>query len=162
MSGGLPNITLSLNAKTVNNVCCLGISKACLNSFFVLRPARHQCGEGAATLSVVGLKRECDMRKSKSKKQKIEDILQNLEHTDGVDVDVRENIIEICNKNERVVRFKFKWCKDHFVGYFQSIDNNKDKKDSQAVVSIKSDNDAKDFVSAFSMLVGIRANKKAD
>lgn len=158
MSGGLPNITLSLNAKTVNNVCCLGISKACLNSFFVLRPARHQCGEGAATLSVVGLKRECDMRKSK--KQKIEDILQKVKCLDDVIVIPKENTIELSHKRGHAVKFIFQWLQqqEHFVGYFL------DKHDtrSQAVVSIKSNDDAMNFVTAFNILIDLRANKKSD
>lgn len=96
----------------------------------------------------------------KSKKQKIEDILQKVKRLDDVIVVTKENTIKISYKKEHAVKFIFQWQQqqEHFVGYFL---NKKDKK-SQAIVSIKSNDDAMNFVTAFNILIELRANKKSD
>lgn len=85
--------------------------------------------------------------------------LKSLEELKGVSVKVSgktNGTIRIVHKKRHAPDFLFHWLNDHFVGYF--ID--RDKKRSQAIVSLYTPMAAIQFVSAYIMLNGIRSNQK--
>lgn len=87
--------------------------------------------------------------------------LKFLEGLPGVNVEITgttDGTIRITHRNHHAAEFLLRWYGDHFIGYF--IDG--DGKPSQAIISIYSQEQAMQFVSAYIMLNEIRANKKAN
>lgn len=84
--------------------------------------------------------------------------LKRLDEIPSVFVTVsgeKSGTVLVGNNNNHAVKFIFKWSKDHFVGYF--ID--RDKKQSQAVMSIYTRLDAIQFVEIYTSLNALRARR---
>jgi hypothetical protein len=63
--------------------------------------------------------------------------------------------IYIKHSTQQSLDFKFKWQDDHFIGYFLD----KDGHSSQAVISLWKPLDAIHFVTAYSLLIELRAGR---
>jgi len=86
--------------------------------------------------------------------------LKSLNEIDDVTVKVAGNggTIHIRHDKKGAADFIFKWADpDHFIGYFTDSDGNQ----SQAVVSLYTAMDAVHFAAAYSLLLGIRAQRHA-
>jgi len=90
-------------------------------------------------------------------RKKILNRLKTLKDIDGVDVEVSEEgkTIYIRHKTYHSSDFKFVWSGNHFIGYFLDADGNI----SQAIISIWKPIEAVHFVTAYSILVDLRANR---
>ena len=93
----------------------------------------------------------------KELRKKILNHLKTLKDIDGVDVEVSEEgkTIYIRHRTYHSFDFKFVWSGDHFIGYFLDANGNI----SQAVISIWEPIEAVYFVTAYSILIDLRANR---
>lgn len=91
-------------------------------------------------------------------RKKIVNRLKTLQDIDGVDVEISEEgkTVYIRHETYHSPAFKFKWNNDHFTGYFLDADGNR----SQAVISIWAPIEAIHFVTAYSILIDLRANRE--
>lgn len=89
---------------------------------------------------------------------KIVNRLKTLEDVEGVEVTISDEkkTIYVNFHTERSLDFKFVWSIDHFIGYFTDSKGN----ESQAVISIWSPIEAIHFVTAYSLLVELRAGRR--
>ncbi|MFA4828955.1 MAG: hypothetical protein WC855_06920 [Thermodesulfovibrionales bacterium] len=89
---------------------------------------------------------------------KIVNRLKTLEDIDGVKVSVsnEKKTVYVNFRTERSLDFKFVWSYDHFIGYFTDSEDNQ----SQAVISIWEPLEAIHFVTAYSLLIELRAGRK--
>lgn len=90
-------------------------------------------------------------------RKKIINRLKSLEDIVGISVKVsdQEKTITIRHKRERSLDFKFKWSKDHFIGYFMDFEGG----ESQAVLALWTPLDAIHFASSYFLLVNLRASR---
>ena len=90
-------------------------------------------------------------------KKKILNRLQGLSDIDGVRVFVtpKQNKVTIYYKTERSLDFIFKWANDHYIGYFED----KEGKQSHAVLALWEPIDAVHFASSYSLLASLRAGR---
>ena len=88
----------------------------------------------------------------------IVELLETLRDVDLVEVTVgsKKGTVNIRCDRERSLDFKFYRLDDHFAGYFTDCDGAM----SQAVISLWSPLDAIHFVTAYSLLVGLRAGRR--
>ncbi len=92
-----------------------------------------------------------------SDRKKIVNRLKTLEDVKGVEVTIsnEEKTIYVNFHTERSLNFKFSWSIDHFIGYFTDSKGN----ESQAVISIWGPLEAIHFVTAYSLLIKLRASR---
>jgi hypothetical protein len=97
-------------------------------------------------------------RTQMNNKNKIVNRLSTLEDVGGVEVTISDEkkTIYVNFRTERSLDFKFVWSIDHFIGYFTDSKGN----ESQAVISIWSPIEAIHFVTAYSLLVELRAGRR--
>jgi len=85
--------------------------------------------------------------------------LNSLNDIENVEVKLSstKKTINIKYPTQRSLNFKFTWSENHFIGYF--MDNDGDQ--SQAVISLWKPIDAIHFVTAYSLLVELRAGRRS-
>lgn len=91
---------------------------------------------------------------------RIEDIVTKLEalvEVGGVEVNIspERKTIYLEYGTVRSLDFKFVWSEDHFIGYFIHSDGNQ----SQAVIALWSALEAINFVTAYCLLIELRAGR---
>ena len=83
--------------------------------------------------------------------------LQALKHFEGISVEIsdQEKTVAVNHRTHQSLSFKFAWRSDHFIGYFLSEASDP----SQAVLSLWTPLDASNFVTAYSILLNLRAGR---
>lgn len=92
-----------------------------------------------------------------AEKNKMVNRLNSLKEIEGVNVTSKGNTVRLEHLNFHALDFLFRWTENnHFTGYFIDAEGNQ----SQAVISLRTGMDAIHFVSAYSLLILLRAKQK--